>query len=197
MESVHVFREATSNVVHCPFNIAHSMPQKSLITHLAKCPDKRPNQTVCSFNNLHVVEALHLAVHEAGCPDRLNYDQIVYQTTETKHDVKLNVPEIIDDVDETWDDASTNQQRSNETIPVQNVIKTINEKPCFMRPPAGCTKSERKKYRSEAQKAYRDVDLSYKPNSSINDRIDDSKTKSGSKNVQQGKKNGLFFGKRP
>lgn len=48
-------------------------------------------------------------VHEAGCPDRLNYDQIVYQTTETKHDVKLNVPEIIDDVDETWDDASTNQ----------------------------------------------------------------------------------------
>jgi len=38
-----------------------------------------------------------------------------------------------------------------------------------MKPPAGYTKSERKKYRSEAQKAYRDVDLSYKPNSSIND----------------------------
>ena len=38
-----------------------------------------------------------------------------------------------------------------------------------MKPPAGYTKSERKKYRSDAQKAYRNVDLSYKPNPSITD----------------------------
>lgn len=38
-----------------------------------------------------------------------------------------------------------------------------------MKPPAGCTKSERKKYRSDAQKAYSNVDLSYKPNSNLKD----------------------------
>lgn len=38
-----------------------------------------------------------------------------------------------------------------------------------MKPPAGFTKSERKQFRSEAQKVYRDVDLSYKANSSINE----------------------------
>ncbi|XP_060866756.1 gametocyte-specific factor 1-like [Metopolophium dirhodum] len=201
MESIHLGRNAASNVVHCPFNIAHTMPQKTLILHLTKCPDRKPNQSICPFNYLHVVETFHLAVHETQCPDRLDFDQMVYQTTETMHHVTLKGPEIIDDLDETWDDASTNQQRSNKTIPVQNVIKTINQKPCFMKPPAGCTKSERKKYRSEAQKAYRDVDLSYKPNSSINNRIDGSMAQSGSKNVnkgnQQGKNDGLFFGKRP
>nr|BAH71626.1 ACYPI003429 [Acyrthosiphon pisum] len=202
MESIHLGRNAASNVVHCPFNMAHTMPQKTLILHLTKCPDRKPNQSICPFNYLHVVETLYLAVHEAQCPDRLDFDQMVYQATETKHDVTLKVPELIDDLDETWDDASTYQQRSNKpTIPVQNVIKTINQKPCFMKPPAGYTKSERKKYRSDAQKAYQNVDLSYKPNSRINDRVDDSTTQSGSKNVNQGnqqvKNNGLFFGKRP
>lgn len=55
-------RNAASNVVHCPFNKAHSMPQKTLIIHLTKCPDRKPNQSICSFNNLHVVDALNLAV---------------------------------------------------------------------------------------------------------------------------------------
>jgi len=34
---------------------------------------------------------------------------MVYQTTETKHHVTLKGPEIIDDLDDTWDDASTHQ----------------------------------------------------------------------------------------
>jgi len=34
---------------------------------------------------------------------------MVYQTTETKRDVNLKVPELIDDLDETWGDASTCQ----------------------------------------------------------------------------------------
>ncbi|KAL4121693.1 hypothetical protein QTP88_014156 [Uroleucon formosanum] len=197
MESIFLGRNAVSNVVHCPFNKAHTMPQKTLIIHLTKCPDRKPNQSICSFNNLHVVDASNLADHEAQCPSRLDFDQMIYQFPQPKHDVTLKGPEPNDDMDETWDDANTYPQCSNQTIPVQNVIKTLNQTPCFMKPPAGFTKSERKQFRSEAQKVYRDVDLSYKANSSINERIV-SMPPNGSKNVnQQVKNNKLFFGNRP
>jgi hypothetical protein len=198
MEYVHLGKNAKSNVVHCPFNNSHTMPLKTLIMHLTRCPDKNSNFAVCHFNNLHVVKNSELADHEAQCPSRLQFDQMVYQTNENKIQVTLKGPETYDDLDETWDD-----QNSNQITPVQNVLKTINQTPCFMKPPVGCTKSERKQFRSEAQKVYSNVDLSYKPNSSLKDRIDSTTSNDGRNlnNVNQGnqqvKNNGLFFGKRP
>ncbi|XP_022178261.1 uncharacterized protein LOC111039198 [Myzus persicae] len=186
--------KAGSNVVHCPFNNAHTMPQKTLILHLTKCPDKTPNLRICPFNCLHVVEKSKLNAHENQCPDRLDFDQMVYETNTNRIEVTLRGP-VMNDLDETWDVPD-----SNETGPVESVVKSINKNPCFMKPPAGYTKSERKKYRSEAQKAYSNVDLSYNPNLSMNDRLD-STISNGGRNVsqsnQQGKNKGLFFGHRP
>jgi len=55
-------KNTLSNVVHCPFNTSHTMPQKTLILHLTKCPDRKPNLSVCPFNNLHVFESSLLGV---------------------------------------------------------------------------------------------------------------------------------------
>lgn len=53
----HLGQNTKSNVVHCPFNTSHTMPQKTLLLHLTKCPDKKPYQSICTFNNLHVVHS--------------------------------------------------------------------------------------------------------------------------------------------
>lgn len=55
-------RNVASNVVHCPFNTAHTMPQKTLLLHLTKCPDRKSNQSVCPFNAQHVVDNSMLVV---------------------------------------------------------------------------------------------------------------------------------------
>lgn len=184
MESTHLGMNTRSNVVHCPFNISHTMPQKTLILHLSKCPDKKKNMSVCPFNNLHVVKTSDLSIHEAQCPNRLDFDQMVYKTAknEDKHPITYtgSVSQDLNDLGESWD-----AQGPRQTISAQNVIKSIKERSCFMKPPVGLTKSERKKYRSQAHQTFSNDDASFKPNSNISD-VD-----------QQGKTKSLFFGKRP
>jgi len=55
-------KNVASNVYHCPFNAAHTMPEKTLLLHLTKCPDKTSNLTMCSFNAQHFVETCKLIV---------------------------------------------------------------------------------------------------------------------------------------
>lgn len=44
-----------TKIVHCPFNTAHIMPNKTLMLHLVKCPDRLPNFKSCSFNYAHIM----------------------------------------------------------------------------------------------------------------------------------------------
>lgn len=53
--------------VHCPYNPVHTMPYKTLVLHLAKCPDKsKPSSKRfknCMYNDLHVVHENELEVN--------------------------------------------------------------------------------------------------------------------------------------
>lgn len=46
---------------------------------------------------------------------------------------------------------------------------TINQNQCMMKPQIGLTKAERKKFRIQGQKQYKNIDLSYNPHLSIHD----------------------------
>lgn len=48
-------------------------------------------------------------------------------------------------------------------VSLPNLMKTINQRPNFMKPTHGLTKSERKKNRSEVRSTYTSVDISYHP----------------------------------
>ncbi|CAH1738955.1 unnamed protein product [Aphis gossypii] len=58
MESRHLGQDPTSNVVHCPFNTSHSMPRKTLVLHLTKCPDrvknKQNNSNTCKKDDIPI-----------------------------------------------------------------------------------------------------------------------------------------------
>ncbi|XP_026804837.1 gametocyte-specific factor 1 homolog [Rhopalosiphum maidis] len=194
MESVHLGQNTKSNVVHCPFNISHTMPQKTLLLHLTKCPDKKPNQSICTFNNLHVVHSSLIKEHEEQCPNRLNFDQILYKTTDDKIAITYK-GKVEPFEDSTWDDDDSNINKKAQGVS-ENTI--INQTGYFMKPQLGLTKSERKKFRQKAQQTLSNVDLSYNPNLNINDR-QNSKSNAGKLTNQsdQSMNRGLFFGKKP
>lgn len=52
-----IIRQLTTDAFnfHCPFNPSHTMPQKTFIKHLIKCPDRKPDFVSCSFNLSHVM----------------------------------------------------------------------------------------------------------------------------------------------
>lgn len=52
-----------------------------------------------------------------------------------------------------------------ESLP--SVVKTINERPNFMKPTYGLTKSERKKNRSQMRSTYSNIDISFNPSLNI------------------------------
>lgn len=51
-----------SSQYHCPFNISHSMPQKTLIKHISKCPDRPIHYKTCTYNVSHVMPEIDLKV---------------------------------------------------------------------------------------------------------------------------------------
>lgn len=59
------FRQLTQDPkrpYHCPYNHSHTMPHKTLLLHLGKCPDKSDKFGQCEFNALHVVLKSELQV---------------------------------------------------------------------------------------------------------------------------------------
>ncbi|KAF0741203.1 gametocyte-specific factor 1, partial [Aphis craccivora] len=128
----HLGQDTKSKVVHCPYNTSHSMPPKTLVLHLTKCPDRLKNKKDGS------------------------------KTSEK-------------------DDAAINQNQ------------------CMIKPKLGLTKTERKKYRVQAIRQYANVDFSYNPNLSIQDRLSSATSNGGNiadQRDQQIKKDGLSSGKR-
>jgi hypothetical protein len=64
ISSFFYFRHLAPNTLdfHCPFNPSHSMPQKTLIKHLIRCPDRPPHFRNCVYNISHVMPESELKV---------------------------------------------------------------------------------------------------------------------------------------
>ncbi|KAE9538633.1 hypothetical protein AGLY_005732 [Aphis glycines] len=193
MELTHLGQDTKSNVVHCPFNTSHTMPRKTLVLHLTKCPDRGKEKSICTFNSLHVLDSSLIREHEKTCPNRLQYDTTLYQTTAPPKITYESQVKVVEPVNKSSSDSD------DWNISVKDDT-TINQYQCMMKPQLGLTKAERKKFRIQAQKQYANIDLSYNPNLSIHDRQSSSTSNGGNianQRDQQIKKDGLFFGKRP
>jgi hypothetical protein len=121
---------------HCPFNVSHTMPHKTLIKHLIKCPDKPPDFKSCPFNISHVMHESKLEEHEKICPDKILIELAIYESSEIKRPIP-NIgytPNI--EYEESWDGL---EQTSDVLTNISDVI--------LMKAKNGSTKSERKKHR--------------------------------------------------
>jgi len=157
---------------HCPFNAAHTMPQKTLIKHLTKCPDKPPHFGHCIYNMLHAMPEKDLKNHEENCPDRILIDVAVYQAEDMIRPVSNveNAPSI--NYEETWDGLEHTSE----------ILKTIQTKTASMKATHNITRSERKQHRVNLHENY------------IN--AVDNKDEKKQKNKKMDTKS-LFIGKRP
>ncbi|VVC24850.1 TRM13/UPF0224 family, U11-48K-like CHHC zinc finger domain [Cinara cedri] len=168
-----------SKVVHCTFNISHTMPLKTLGLHLIKCPDRPKHYKNCFFNNLHVVPESELEEHQENCPNKYLLDEYFFQSEDV---VRPNIPITAEppprgDEEESWDNLEENKI---------DVIKEINQTPNFMKPVFGLTKAQRKKYRKQA---HQNVDLSFNQHVTVNERLTRETSDGGSKPFMKNKKN--------
>eukprot|EP00102_Acyrthosiphon_pisum_P006669 XP_003240166.1 PREDICTED: gametocyte-specific factor 1 homolog [Acyrthosiphon pisum] len=157
--------------LHCPFNTAHTMPRKTFIKHLNRCPDKPPHFKHCIYNKSHVMPEADLKNHEENCPNRISMDVAIYETEDimTRPDTDVqNTPSI--KYEESWDGLEQ----------TTGILQTIKTKTTSMKAIHNTTRSERKEHRANLHK---------------ND-INNVENKDGKK--QQNKKmdtKSLFFGK--
>ncbi|KAL5238324.1 hypothetical protein ACI65C_005734 [Semiaphis heraclei] len=169
MELLHLAPETKD--FHCPFNAAHTMPQKTLTKHLTRCPDKPPNFRHCIYNLSHVMPETDLKNHEENCPNRILIDVAVYETedmTRPKSNVE-NAPSI--KYEESWDGLEQTSE----------ILKTIKTKTASMKATHNITRSERKQHRVNLHE------------NDINN-VDADGKKQQNKNID---KKPLFIGKRP
>ncbi|CAI6352768.1 unnamed protein product [Macrosiphum euphorbiae] len=170
MELLHLAPE-TQNF-HCPYNVAHTMPQKKLTKHLNRCPDKPPHFRHCIYNISHVMPETDLKNHEENCPDRILIDVAIYEAEDmARPDSHVeNVPSV--KYEESWDGLEQTSE----------ILKTIKIKTTSMKATHNITRSERKQHRINLHE------------NDINN-VDDKDEKK-----QQNKKmdtTPLFIGKRP
>ncbi|XP_025414275.1 uncharacterized protein LOC112686278 isoform X2 [Sipha flava] len=149
------------------------MPQKTLIKHLIRCPDRPPHFRNCVYNISHVMPESELKDHEENCPNRILFDSILYESEDIVRPTPVikNVPTL--EYEESWDGL---EQTSD-------VLKNINKKTISMKAKHGSTKSERKKYRTNLHEQ------------DINNYNQESEIKE--KNLTQDIIKPLFIGKRP
>ncbi|VVC45574.1 Hypothetical protein CINCED_3A009287 [Cinara cedri] len=150
------------------------MLPKKLELHLLRCPDRPKHYSNCFYNNLHMMPNSELEKHYETCPNKILLDEYLVKS---KNVVRPNIPITAEppprgDEEESWD-----QPNENKT----NVLETIKQIPNFMKPIVGLTKSQRKKYRQQAHQNFSNVDLSFNPDVTINERIIREASGSGSK----------------
>ncbi|VVC41493.1 TRM13/UPF0224 family, U11-48K-like CHHC zinc finger domain [Cinara cedri] len=185
---------------HCPYNPAHTMPQKTLIKHLIRCPDKPPNFRNCTYNISHVMHESELADHEENCPNRILFDTILYESEDMKRPVPVidHIPAMDYSKEESWE----GMEQSSD------VLKDISKATVSMKAIHGSTRSERKKYRNLLHISHNNTNNKSGADNSItgNNRAGNSGTsdtnsvytENKDQNLQQrNKPKELFIGKRP
>lgn len=166
MELLHLAPETIN--FHCPYNASHTMPQKTFIKHLTRCPDKPPHFKNCPFNLSHVMPESELKVHEENCPSRILIDVAMYQSEDMIRPSPTVESEPSIKYEESWDGLEHTSE----------ILKTIKTTTASMKATHNMTKSQRKQHR---------INLHENDVNNVNDK--------GEK-IQQGKKP-LFIGKRP
>ncbi|XP_060850064.1 gametocyte-specific factor 1-like isoform X2 [Rhopalosiphum padi] len=123
--------------VCCPFNPGHRMPQKTLLLHLTRCPDKKNNQAICPFNNFHIVDSAFVKEHIRQCRDRPKFEEPTINVRVNK----FEYDECPDSIETTWDDEDLYE------LPVQGVSgnTVANQTGYFTKPQSGLSKAQRKK----------------------------------------------------
>eukprot|EP00088_Acartia_fossae_P054107 TRINITY_DN618_c0_g1_i5.p2 TRINITY_DN618_c0_g1~~TRINITY_DN618_c0_g1_i5.p2 ORF type:complete len:174 (+),score=60.34 TRINITY_DN618_c0_g1_i5:61-582(+) len=141
-----------TDLVTCPYNIAHSIQRRRFDNHLMKCSKNYPNIKLmtCKFNTKHRIKAEDHEKHMMVCEDKAAHDARILQARRmnsipvTKVHIQDNKPQDLDDDEEDWGlEAQRNPNTYNPTEAAanKNVIRTSGLK--------NATPSERKLFRKQ------------------------------------------------